>query len=38
MLYTVSGVQILATLDAFEELEQRVPGGKERIGKCQQST
>jgi geranylgeranyl transferase type-2 subunit beta len=35
MLYTVSGVQILATLDAFGELEDRVPGGKERIGNCE---
>jgi prenyltransferase beta subunit len=34
MLYTVSGVQILATLDAFGDLEQRIPGGKEKIGKC----
>ncbi|KAG9852009.1 geranylgeranyl transferas-like protein type II beta subunit, partial [Aureobasidium melanogenum] len=28
-----SAVQILATLDAFAELEQRVPGGKDRIGR-----
>jgi geranylgeranyl transferase type-2 subunit beta len=34
MLYTVSGVQILATLDAFEDLEERVPGGKQKIGRC----
>jgi geranylgeranyl transferase type-2 subunit beta len=34
MLYTVSGVQILATLDGWDELEQRVPGGKSMIGKC----
>jgi len=34
MLYTVSGVQILATLDAFEELEKRVPGGRLKIGQC----
>jgi len=34
MLYTVSGVQILAMLDAFDELEQRVKGGKEKIGHC----
>jgi len=32
MLYTVSGVQILVTLDAFEELETRLPNGKEKIG------
>ncbi|KAF2395928.1 geranylgeranyl transferas-like protein type II beta subunit [Trichodelitschia bisporula] len=31
MLYTVSGVQILALVDGFEELEARVPGGKEKI-------
>jgi geranylgeranyl transferase type-2 subunit beta len=35
MLYTVSGVQILATLDAFGELEERVKGGREKIGKCE---
>jgi geranylgeranyl transferase type-2 subunit beta len=35
MLYTVSGVQILATLDAFAELEERVKGGREKIGKCE---
>jgi hypothetical protein len=35
MLYTVSGVQILATLDAFAELEERVEGGREKIGKCE---
>lgn len=34
MLYTVSSVQILATLDAFDELEAKVPGGREKIGKC----
>lgn len=34
MLYTVSAVQILATLDGFEELEQRIPGGREKIGRC----
>ncbi|KAL1635162.1 Rab geranylgeranyltransferase [Neofusicoccum ribis] len=33
MLYTVSAVQILATLDGFGELEQRVPGGREKIGR-----
>ncbi|KAI5238058.1 hypothetical protein E4T43_07653 [Aureobasidium subglaciale] len=32
MLYTVSAVQILAILDAFADLEQRVPGAKDRIG------
>lgn len=34
MLYTVSGVQILATLDAFDDLERKVPGGRVRIGNC----
>lgn len=33
MLYTVSAVQILATLDAWRELEDRVPGGRQKIGK-----
>ncbi|KAF2744115.1 geranylgerany transferase type II beta subunit [Sporormia fimetaria CBS 119925] len=32
MLYTVSAVQILATLDAFDELEARVSGGRQEIG------
>ena len=34
MLYTVSGVQILATLDAFDELEERIKGGRQKIGHC----
>lgn len=34
MLYTVSGVQILATLDAFDDLEARVQGGRQKIGQC----
>jgi prenyltransferase beta subunit len=34
MLYTVSGVQILATLDAFAELDERVKDGRMKIGKC----
>ncbi|KAF2456682.1 type-2 protein geranylgeranyltransferase subunit beta [Lineolata rhizophorae] len=33
MLYTVSAVQILTTLDGFDELEQKVPGGKAKIGR-----
>ncbi|KAF1845830.1 geranylgerany transferase type II beta subunit [Cucurbitaria berberidis CBS 394.84] len=33
MLYTVSGVQLLATLDAFDDLEARVQGGRQKIGK-----
>ena len=32
MLYTVSAVQILATLDALSELDQS--GGKDCVGKC----
>ncbi|OCK82731.1 type II protein geranylgeranyltransferase beta subunit [Lepidopterella palustris CBS 459.81] len=32
MLYTISAVQILATLDAFGELEERVGGGRQKIG------
>ncbi|KAI8935983.1 hypothetical protein NX059_007486 [Plenodomus lindquistii] len=31
MLYTVSAVQILATLDAFGELEHRIKGGRQKI-------
>jgi len=34
MLYTVSGVQILATLDAFGDLEERVKGGRRKIAQC----
>lgn len=34
MLYTVSAVQILATLDAFEEFEQRVRDGRQKVGRC----
>lgn len=33
MLYTVSAVQILATLDAFDDLERYVPGGELKIAK-----
>ncbi|KAL2215325.1 type II protein geranylgeranyltransferase beta subunit [Thermoascus aurantiacus ATCC 26904] len=32
MLYTVSAVQILVTLDAVDELEKRGRGGKEKVG------
>jgi geranylgeranyl transferase type-2 subunit beta len=35
MLYTVSGVQILALVDGFDDLENKVPGGRVRIGKCE---
>jgi geranylgeranyl transferase type-2 subunit beta len=34
MLYTVSAVQILATLDAFAEFEERIKDGRQRVGKC----
>jgi geranylgeranyl transferase type-2 subunit beta len=32
MLYTVSAIQILATVDALSSLDQC--GGRERVGKC----
>jgi geranylgeranyl transferase type-2 subunit beta len=35
MLYTVSAVQILAMIDAFDELEERGKG-KATVGKCEQ--
>ena len=34
MLSTVSAVQIIATLDGWEKLEQKIPGAKGMIGKC----
>ena len=34
MLYTVSAVQILVTVDALEELEKHGSGGKAKVGKC----
>ena len=34
MLYTVSAVQILATIDGLEDLERRRRGGKEQVAKC----
>lgn len=34
MLYTVSAVQILATLDAFEDFEARIENGRQKVGKC----
>lgn len=34
MLYTVSAVQILITIDAVDELEKRGRGGKEKVGSC----
>ncbi|KAL8756609.1 MAG: hypothetical protein Q9184_004445 [Pyrenodesmia sp. 2 TL-2023] len=33
MLYTVSAVQILVTIDALDELEKRGKGGRERVGR-----
>jgi geranylgeranyl transferase type-2 subunit beta len=38
MLYTVSAVQILATLDAFDELDRRVQGGRDTVAGCEWST
>ena len=35
MLYTVSAVQILATVDGLDELEDRGRGGRARVGNCQ---
>ncbi len=35
MLYTVSAVQILATVDAFDELDTHGKGGKHRVGECE---
>ena len=35
MLYTVSAVQILATVDALNDLELRGKGGKARVGECE---
>lgn len=35
MLYTVSAVQILGTVDAIEELDQRGKAGKAKVGKCE---
>lgn len=34
MLYTVSAVQILVTVDAVDELEKRGLGGKQKVGAC----
>ena len=34
MLYTVSAVQILGTVDALHEIDRRGKAGKEKIGKC----
>lgn len=34
MLYTVSAVQILVTVDAVDELEKRGRGGKQKVGSC----
>lgn len=34
MLYTVSAIQILVTVDAVEELQSSGHGGKEKVGAC----
>jgi geranylgeranyl transferase type-2 subunit beta len=35
MLYTVSAVQILVTVDGVNELDRRKAGGKARVGSCE---
>ena len=35
MLYTVSAVQILATINALEELEKSKHGGKDKVAACE---
>ena len=35
MLYTVSAVQILVTVDAVRELDRRKTGGKAKVGRCE---
>ena len=37
MLYTVSAVQILATVDAVEELDRKGKDGREKVGACRGS-
>lgn len=34
MLYTVSAVQILATLNAFSELDESQNGNRKKVGAC----
>lgn len=34
MLYTCSAVQIIATLDAFDDLEAHMKDGRRKIGEC----
>ena len=34
MLYTVSAIQILATIDAVSELDRRAKVGKQKVGQC----
>ena len=35
MLYTVSAIQILGTVNALEELDRRGKAGKEKVGRCE---
>lgn len=35
MLYTVSAVQILVTVNAVQELDRDGPGGRERVASCE---
>jgi len=34
MLYTVSAVQTLVMLDAVDELDSRIQGGKHKVAEC----
>ena len=34
MLYTVSAIQILVTIDALDELEKHEKNGKVKVGQC----
>jgi len=34
MLYTVSAVQTLVMLDAIDELDSRIQGGKHKVAEC----
>jgi geranylgeranyl transferase type-2 subunit beta len=35
MLYTVSAVQILVTVDAVDELDRKKAGGKAKVSSCE---
>lgn len=38
MLYTCSAVQIIATLDAFDDLDAHVKDGRHKIAECMSSS